>query len=276
MKRLGKLLVALGMILSLLPDAALAAEKPNVISTVEFTIDAPKEGRVPSQVTAAATKVTRGAAQVTVEKAEWSGEFDANGGFQTGKDYTLTVGVRISGCSDPGDPPRFVALMEQSLFRTSGILKAGDYTYGDGPSLQPTGDKQYAEFTLKLSSRAVKSTEEIISHAHIADGAPGRVLAALKESPYTFAGGSGTQADPYLISTPDQLNAIRQGLDKHYKLLNDIDLSAWGDWMPIGGEELERHGEPTPFTGSLDGAGSMTWAWWTSTSTSTPATSLTT
>lgn len=93
------------------------------------------------------------------------------------------------------------------------------------------------------------------STAHIATGTPGRVLAALKESPYVFAGGSGTREDPYLISTPDQLNAIRQGLDKHYQLANDIDLSAWGDWMPIGGEELERHGDPAPFTGSLDGAG---------------------
>lgn len=93
------------------------------------------------------------------------------------------------------------------------------------------------------------------SKAHLATGAPNRVLAALKQSPYTFAGGSGTREDPYLISTPDQLNAVRQGLDKHYKLTGDIDLSGWGDWMPIGGEELERHGDPTPFTGSLDGAG---------------------
>lgn len=93
------------------------------------------------------------------------------------------------------------------------------------------------------------------SKAHLATGAPNRVLSALKQSPYTFAGGSGTREDPYLISTPDQLNAVRQGLDKHYKLAGDIDLSGWGDWMPIGGEELERHGDPTPFTGSLDGAG---------------------
>ena len=93
------------------------------------------------------------------------------------------------------------------------------------------------------------------SKAHLATGAPNRVLAGLKQSPYTFAGGSGTREDPYLVSTPDQLNAIRQGLDRHYKLVSDIDLSAWGDWMPIGGEELERHGDPTPFTGSLDGAG---------------------
>lgn len=93
------------------------------------------------------------------------------------------------------------------------------------------------------------------SKAHLATGAPNRVLSVLKQSPYTFAGGSGTREDPYLISTPDQLNAVRQGLDKHYKLANDIDLSGWGDWMPIGAEELERHGDPTPFTGSFDGAG---------------------
>ncbi len=93
------------------------------------------------------------------------------------------------------------------------------------------------------------------STAHLATGAPNRVLAELKQSPYTFAGGSGTQSDPYLVSIPDQLNAVRQGLDKHYKLTCDLDLSAWGDWMPIGGETLERHGDPAPFTGSFDGAG---------------------
>lgn len=109
--------------------------------------------------------------------------------------------------------------------------------------------------SMALTLLPVSVLAEETSTAHIATGAPNRVLAALKQSPYTFAGGSGTREDPYLISTPDQLNAIRQGLDKHYKLESDIDLSAWGDWMPIGGEELERHGDPTPFTGSFDGAG---------------------
>ncbi|MDE6590261.1 MAG: hypothetical protein K2K53_07995, partial [Oscillospiraceae bacterium] len=83
----------------------------------------------------------------------------------------------------------------------------------------------------------------------------GVVFQQLKQSPFTFAGGSGTREDPYLVSTPDQLNAIRQGLDKHYKLANDIDLSTWGNWLPIGDEVLNRYGEATPFTGSFDGAG---------------------
>lgn len=88
-----------------------------------------------------------------------------------------------------------------------------------------------------------------------AQASVGAVFLGLKQSPYTFAGGSGTREDPYLVSTPDQLNAVRQGLDQHYRLANDIDLSAWGNWLPIGGEALNRYGEAAPFTGSFDGAG---------------------
>lgn len=85
---------------------------------------------------------------------------------------------------------------------------------------------------------------------------PAAVPAAdVRQSAFAFAGGSGTKADPYLVSTPDQFNAVRQGLDKHYKLTGDIDLSAWGDWMPIGAEAQDRYGDPAPFTGSFDGAG---------------------
>ncbi len=53
-------------------------------------------------------------------------------------------------------------------------------------------------------------------------------------SPFEFAGGSGTLEDPYLIQTADQLNAVRKGPKNHYKLIADIDLSQWGNWVPIG------------------------------------------
>jgi len=59
-----------------------------------------------------------------------------------------------------------------------------------------------------------------------------------------FAGGLGIAEDPYLISTPDQLNAIRDYLSAHYKLINDIDLASWGNWEPIN-----------YFTGVFDGDG---------------------
>ncbi len=63
-----------------------------------------------------------------------------------------------------------------------------------------------------------------------------------------FDGGSGTQADPWLISTVQHLQDIKnQPNDKHYRLKNDIDASstAIGEgFNPIGW-----------FNGSIDGAG---------------------
>ncbi len=77
-----------------------------------------------------------------------------------------------------------------------------------------------------------------------------------------FAGGDGTQLNPYLIENATQLNHIRHDLDAHYALVSDIDLSSLlGDfdsldatynngagWIPIGSNE-------DPFTGTLDGRG---------------------
>jgi len=63
----------------------------------------------------------------------------------------------------------------------------------------------------------------------------------------SFSGsGSGTPADPYIITTPEQLNEIWNNLGAHYKLGAHIDLSGYMNWTPIGNDAI-------PFTGSLDG-----------------------
>ncbi|MGE5653939.1 MAG: cadherin-like beta sandwich domain-containing protein, partial [Bacillota bacterium] len=70
-----------------------------------------------------------------------------------------------------------------------------------------------------------------------------QVLAATS----TFAGGSGSSSSPYLIATAEQLNAIRDNLTSHFRLVADIDLSAYASgsgWQPIAG-----------FTGTFDGQG---------------------
>ena len=54
--------------------------------------------------------------------------------------------------------------------------------------------------------------------------------------------------DIIYISTPKQFNDIRKNLDAHYVLLNDIDLSDFTFWAPIGTST-------NPFTGILDGNG---------------------
>ena len=64
-----------------------------------------------------------------------------------------------------------------------------------------------------------------------------------------FAGGDGTNENPYVIKTADQLNEVRNHLDKCFILADSIDLSDYklGEgWHPIGTET-------EPFTGSLDG-----------------------
>lgn len=76
----------------------------------------------------------------------------------------------------------------------------------------------------------------------------------------SFAGGTGTQHDPYIIVTADQLNNIRNNLDKHFKQIKNIDLNDLkakldpieANWEPVGRDFPVN---PGPFTGSYDGMG---------------------
>ena len=93
-----------------------------------------------------------------------------------------------------------------------------------------------------------------------------------------FENGSGTETDPWLIETPEQLNHMRAHMEAHYKLANDIDLTEFLEydragnsnnnisglgWEPIG---TYVWGEfPTgAFRGSLDGNGKTISGLWMS------------
>ena len=58
---------------------------------------------------------------------------------------------------------------------------------------------------------------------------------------------------PYLIETPDQLNNVRNLLDKHFKQIADIDLSGYKNWEPIGVFVVWGGPKNKPFTGTYDG-----------------------
>ncbi len=58
-----------------------------------------------------------------------------------------------------------------------------------------------------------------------------------------FAGGMGTQVNPYKISTAEHLLNMKKNLDASYVLINDIDMLGF-TWSPL-----------TTFTGHLDGQG---------------------
>ncbi len=69
-----------------------------------------------------------------------------------------------------------------------------------------------------------------------------------------FAGGTGTEEDPYQIKTEEQLRAfagsLTEGIDYNgyfIKVMNDIDISS-ADWSPIGGQDYA-------FDGTFDGSG---------------------
>ena len=78
-----------------------------------------------------------------------------------------------------------------------------------------------------------------------------------------FAGGSGTEEDPWQIATAEQLDRVRDDLAAHYILIDDIDLSGFENWIPIGTfqsrsdapEDAEIPHPDYAFTGTFDGAG---------------------
>lgn len=58
-------------------------------------------------------------------------------------------------------------------------------------------------------------------------------LSAIKVSASPFAGGDGSAGNPYLVASPEALNAVRDYPKAHYMQTADIDMSAWGNWIPI-------------------------------------------
>lgn len=75
-----------------------------------------------------------------------------------------------------------------------------------------------------------------------------------EESGPTFDGGDGSEESPYQISSCEQLQSINTDettLSSHYRLVDDIDCSATGDWNE--GEGFVPIGAESGFSGSLDG-----------------------
>ncbi len=128
--------------------------------------------------------------------------------------------------------------------------------------IQATGEKETASFwasavtvldTIKANngtdgvdavSGATKSSNAIINAAN----------EALSKAIAGFAGGTGTQSDPYLISSEAGLRYLQQQVaggtsftGKYIKLNSDIALA--GEWTPIGSSAS------LAFAGNFDGAG---------------------
>lgn len=58
--------------------------------------------------------------------------------------------------------------------------------------------------------------------------------------------GTGTELDPYLVATAEDLNSVRNNLTAHYKQVDNINLCKYSNWIPIGDWDNK-------FVGSYDG-----------------------
>lgn len=103
------------------------------------------------------------------------------------------------------------------------------------------------EITL-FSKSGLSSTSGIANQSYVADARP-----SYKNE------GEGTAESPYKISLPQQLASLAEAVNSgafasvdggiHVALENDIDLSGYSDWTPIGRSNTH------PFVGTFDGQG---------------------
>ena len=81
--------------------------------------------------------------------------------------------------------------------------------------------------------------------------------ALAQEDENLYAGGSGKKADPYLIETPAQFDAIRENRSAYFKLMADLDFASYekeGGWWPLA-EWGSGDGSDARFGGTFDGNG---------------------
>ena len=65
---------------------------------------------------------------------------------------------------------------------------------------------------------------------------------------YVYTYGSGTENDPYQVWTADDLDGVRDHLTSHFKQMDDIDMSGWGNFTPIAYDDWDN-----VFTGKYNG-----------------------
>lgn len=160
--------------------------------------------------------------------------------------YTLTI--------SKGTGVENVTVTKTSGYGATGTLNSGATIYkGDVLTVSATASSGYT-LDSYTSSITVNSNVTVNVTATAETSAPDDVT--------TFAGGAGTETDPYLISNAAEFKLLHDTVDsgtdtsgKHYALTNDIDLSVYSTWDPIGAKDKTSADKDTGFKGTLDGRG---------------------
>ena len=166
--------------------------------------------------------------------------------------YTLTI--------SKGTGVENVTVTKTSGYGATGALNSGATIYkGDVLTVSATASSGYT-LNSYTSSITVNSNVTVNVTATAETPAPDDVT--------TFAGGAGTETDPYLISTAAELKLLHDKVDTpdepdnysgaYYALTDDIDLSVYSTWDPIGASYKNTYSDTDnsgSFTGVLDGRG---------------------
>lgn len=124
----------------------------------------------------------------------------------------------------------FISLLGASAFISAGQMIAqsvGSAVRSSGSNYNVTYDNTY-DNTVDNSLSYSDGTYSDDSYAEDADST------------------AGSEDNAIHVSTAEDLSAMADNLSGYYVLDNDIDLSEYGDWVPIGDEDQ-------PFTGFLNG-----------------------
>lgn len=185
---------------------------------------------------------------------------------------------------DPGTLSAPVLKIE-NVTETSALLTWEAVEGASGYALQLAGPEDYEqELTLKETEYELTGLEPETGYSArimaLASGDEHESSAWSEWQEFTtagpmiadaFAGGSGTQEDPYLIAKASQLALLAKYVneetpgyfedDVHYRLTADIDLGGYGNWTPIGSGPTDgRYPYENPryaFQGVFDGDGHL-------------------
>ncbi|MCR3956377.1 MAG: S-layer homology domain-containing protein [Gudongella sp.] len=144
---------------------------------------------------------------------------------------------------------KYTLSLEADPVGSGTLTGSGSYEEGTEITITATANEGYEFVEWKDGANQI-TTSSTFTYTSTTEN---KTLTAYFESTGVFAGGSGTEDNPYQVGNADQLNEVRNYLQSHFIQIDDIDLGAspWNEgegWNPIGSASA-------PFSGSYDGDG---------------------
>ena len=167
------------------------------------------------------------AASITVlepEEAYFEVDIDENESCdEVSLEEELTIVAEINNTGDISDAQKVEMTFQEEIVDTKDITLDG----GEDTTEEFTHEVS-VEAELGYTDASIKSEDDNDEHeVYVTE----------------FARGRGTEDNPYLIETAEQLDKARDYLSSHFKQIDDIDLSEYNNWEPIGDNHEKFSGE---------------------------------